>query len=99
MPINMANLDAALAALTAQVTETETVEASATVLIEGFSAAFTKEVAAALEKDAAANNESIRVATEAIAATAARFGASEDKLGAALLANTPSAPPVEPPVV
>ena len=75
MPINMANLDAALAALTAQVTETETVEASATVLIEGFSAAVTKEVAAALEKDAAANNESIRVATEAIAATAARLRA------------------------
>lgn len=87
MPANTTNLDAALAALTAQVAETEGVEASAVALINGFAAAVTAAVTAALTADNAATQTSIDAATAAIEATRARFAASEDALGAAVAAN------------
>jgi hypothetical protein len=91
MPANTSALDAALAALTTQVAETETVEASAVTLINGFAASVTAAVTAALEADNAADQTSIDAATAAIEATRARFAASEDALGAAIVASTPSA--------
>lgn len=91
MPINTTELDAAIAALTAQVAETETVEESATKLIEGFADAVTKAVSDALTADAAANEATVKAATDAITAVKTRFGQSEDKLGEAITANTPTA--------
>lgn len=91
MPADFAALDAAVSALTTQVQSTETVEASAVALINGFASAVTKAVSDALTADNAADAASISAATAAIEATRARFANSGDALGAAVVANTPSA--------
>jgi len=85
-------LNAAISALTAQVAETETVEASAVALINGFSAEVTKAVTDALTADNAADQGSIDAANQAIATVTARFAAAGSTLGAAVSANTPAAP-------
>lgn len=89
------DLDAAVTELTAAVTESETVDESAITLIKGFSGAVKTAVTEALEDDAAADEGSIKAAQEAIAAVTARMTASSAKLGAAVVANTPAAPPTE----
>ncbi len=91
MPVDTAALNASITSLTAEVSRTETTEDSAGALIAGFSAAITKAVTDALTADAAANATSIAAATDAINAVTARFAAADDKLGAAIVANTPSA--------
>ena len=94
MPADTTALTAALSELTAQVALTETVSDSAVTLIEGFSTAIIAAVTTALEADNAADQGSIDAATTAVLETKARFTASSDKLGAAIVAGTPSAPPV-----
>lgn len=86
-------LDAAIAALEAQATETETVGASAIVLINGFAAQVTTAVAEALAADDVTDQGVLDRVAASIEAVRARFGASEDALGAAVAANTT---PVEP---
>ena len=93
MPTDFTQLDAAIADLTAQVASTETVEASADTLIEGFAVQVQAAVADALTKDAAANAASIAAANNAIEGVVARFKASGDKLAAAVVAGTPNATP------
>jgi enolase len=88
-------LNAAITALTTQVAATETVEGSAAALLVGQAAAIQKEVDNALTADDAADQGSIQAANAAIAAVQARFTASANTLGAAVVANTPnSQPPV-----
>ena len=84
-------LNAAVAALTDQVEQTETVEGSAVTLINGFAAEIQKAVTDALTADNAADQGSIDAANAAIAAVTARFNASAASLGAAVSANTPPA--------
>jgi hypothetical protein len=88
MPANINPLTAAIDALTAQVAETETVEASAVAVINGFAEQVTAAVSAALEADNAADNASITAATNAIETTRARFASSAALLKA--VATTPS---------
>jgi hypothetical protein len=66
-----------LAALSQQVTETTSVEASAVTLIQGLSAQLTE----------VANDPA------AVTALAAKLKTSADALAAAITANTPAAPP------
>ncbi len=73
-----------LSALTAQVAETEGIEASAVALIQGFSTKIQEAVAAALAADDAADQGSIDAANAAIAEVTARFKASAGALGAAV---------------
>lgn len=89
--LDLTQFNASLDALTAQVTKTETVEAGASELIAGFSAAVAKAVTAALTADNAADQGSIDAANAAIADVTTRYQASSEKLGAAIVANTPSA--------
>ncbi len=92
MPIDTSALDAAIAAATTEVARTETTEDGAGKLIASFSAQVAAAVTAALTADAAANATSIASATAAINGVTARFAAADDKLGAAIVANTPVAP-------
>jgi len=91
-------LNTAITALTTQATNTETVEGSATVVLQGFAAQVTTAVAAALAADDAADQGSIAAANTAIAAVTARFVASAGTLGNAIIVNTPAAPPPPAPV-
>lgn len=84
-------LDAAIADLTDQVAVTETTEAGATTLINGFAASVTEAVTAALVADNAADDASVAKAQEAIATVKARFLASSTTLADAITANTPAA--------
>ncbi len=77
-----------LTALTSEVEATETVEASASTLINGFAEAAKTAVAEAL----AGSDADVTAAQGAIDATAARFTSSRTTLAAAILANTPQAP-------
>lgn len=92
MPVDFTALDASIASLTAEVARSETTEDSAGTLIAGFAAAVTTAVTNALTADAAANQVTIDAANKAIADVTARFSAADDKLGAAITANTPPAP-------
>ncbi len=94
---DVTRLNAAIATLTDQVAATETVEASASNLLLGFSSAIAKAVTDALAADNAADQGSIDAAMQAIADTTTRFQASAGALGTAVAANTPSAPPEPPP--
>lgn len=96
MPVDLTQLSATIDALTVEVARTEDTEDSAGALIAGFSAAIAKAVSDALTADAAANQGSIDAAQAAIAAVTARFAAADDKLGAAIAARTPPAPPAPP---
>jgi hypothetical protein len=87
MPVNLTGLNKTITDLEAQVARTEGTEESAGLLIQAFAEAIKTAVADALTADAAANDESIRVATEAVTAVQARFAAADDKLGAAIAAN------------
>ncbi len=89
---DFSQLEAATAELLTQVSETETVEASAKALIDGFADQVITALTAALEADANADNASIAAAIAAVRDVQTRLGASEDALGAAVLAGTPSAP-------
>lgn len=91
MPADLSGLQAKLDALTAQVAQTETVEASAVALINGFATAVTAAVTKAIQDDNNIDNAAIGTVTDAIEATRARFAASGDTLGAAVVAGTPSA--------
>ncbi len=88
-------LNTTIDTLTVEVARTEGTEDSAGVLIAGFSAAIAKAVTDALTADNAANQASIDAANQAIAAVTARFVAADDKLGAAIAANSPAAAPTE----
>lgn len=92
MPANFAELNAAIVALTTQVTATEGVTDSAVALIDGFAAQVTKAVTDALTADDAADNGSISAANSAIADVLGRFKAAGDRLGVAVAAH--STPPV-----
>jgi hypothetical protein len=83
MPVDLTALNEQVTALTAQVEQTEGVEASAMALISGFAAAIQKAVEADNAIDAA--NTAKVVAT--IAAVKSRFMASATALGAAVAAN------------
>lgn len=89
---DFAALQVQIDALTAQVADSETKEASAVALIEGFQAAVTKAVTNALTADNSADQTSIEAATSAISGVAERFKASAGKLGDAVAANTPATP-------
>jgi hypothetical protein len=93
MPSDFTALNQAIADLTAEVAEDETVESSAVTLINGFGAAVTTAVTAALTADAAANQTSIDAANGAIAAVVGRFVAARTPLAAAVVANTPAEVP------
>lgn len=88
MAVDMTKLNATITALTAQVQKTEGTEESAGALIAGFSQAIQQAVAAALTADDAADNGSIEAANAAISEVTARFAAADDKLGAAIAANS-----------
>lgn len=88
MPVDLSTLNQTITALTAEVARTEGTEDSAAALINGFSAAIKSAVDAALTADAAANAASITAANQAIADVTARFVAADDKLGAAIVANS-----------
>jgi len=88
MAVNLAALNATITALTAEVARTEGTEDSAGKLISGFSAAVAKAVTDALAADDAADQGSIDAANQAIADVTARFVAADDKLGAAVAANS-----------
>jgi hypothetical protein len=92
MPVDLSGLNATITALTAEVARTEGTEDSAGALITGFSAALKSAVDAALTADAAANQGSINAANDAIAQVTARFVAADDKLGAAVAANSGTPP-------
>ena len=92
MPADFSALQAAINALTDQVTNTEGTEASAVALINGFSAAVTKAVTDALAADDAADQGSITAAQSAISSVTSRFTASAAALGAAVAANSPAPP-------
>lgn len=96
MPIDTTALDAAIAALTVEVARTEGTEDSAAKLIAGFAAQVTTAVTAALQQDAAANAATVTAAQKAISDVTARFSAADDKLGAAVAANSPAPPPATP---
>ncbi len=96
MPADVTRLNAAIATLTSQVAATETVEASASALILGFSSAIAKAVTDALTEDNAADQGSIDAAMQAIADTTTRFQQSAGALGDAVTAGTPAAPPAPP---
>ena len=66
-------------------------------LLNGEAEAIKTAVAAALAEDDAADQGSIKAATDAITAVQTQFQASAATLGAAVTANTPSAPPVPAP--
>lgn len=87
MPVDLTQLNATIANLTAEVARTEGTEDSAGVLIAGFAKAISTAVAAALTADAAANATSVAAAQKAIDDVTARFAAADDKLGAAVIAN------------
>ena len=89
--VDLTNLNASIAALTTEVTNTEAVDTSVEAFIAGFSAQISKAVSDALTADAAANQVSIDAANSAIADVTARFTAASAKLGTAIVANTPSA--------
>jgi hypothetical protein len=84
-------VQAAITALITQVTNTTTVEAGATALINGEAAAISAAVTAALTADSAANATTIAAAQAAITDATSKFAASGNALGAAIVANTPSA--------
>lgn len=93
-------LNAAVEAATAAVTKVETVGGSAVELITQFSSLLLAEVTKALDADNLADQNTINAVTEVFNTVTARAVASSDKLAAAVLAGTPSAPPVEnPPTV
>lgn len=91
MPVDVTALNASIDALTTQVAATETVEASAVTLINGFAAEVAKAVTDALTADDAATQTTIDAANTAIAAVKDRFTASAGSLGAAVTAVTPPA--------
>jgi len=85
---DFASLNAALAALTAQVEETEGVAESAAALIAGFATAVQDAVAAALTADNSADDATLAAAAAAISTVAERFGASAAALGEAVVTNS-----------
>lgn len=95
MPVNLDNLNAAVAAAQAEITRAITLEDGAGVLIQALKDANTTAVAAAVTAALAADNATtqsvVDAATKAIADSTAPFAASDDKIAAAILANTPSA--------
>lgn len=99
MPADFASLTAKITELTTQVESTESIEASAVALINGFAVQVTAAVAAALTADNAADQGSIDATNAAIEGVRARFAASGAALGAAVVANTPGAPPPDPTTV
>jgi hypothetical protein len=86
-------LQAKIDALTAQVTQTTTVEGSAVALLNGFAAQIQEKVQAALDADDAADQGSIQAAAAAIDGVTQQFVASATALGTAVVANTPPVPP------
>jgi hypothetical protein len=95
MIVPFTDLDAAVRDLETAVAENETVDESAITLISGFSDVVKTAVTEALQDDDAADEGSIQAAQAAIASATARMTASSAKLGAAVVANTPAAPPTE----
>lgn len=93
MPANFTNLQAEIAAMLTAVTDTETVGDAAIAIINNTAAAIQAAVVAALTADDAADQGSIDAAVTAIGESRARLVAEKDKLGAAVTANTPAAPP------
>ncbi len=93
MASDFSALQAKIDALTAQVTATKTVEASAKALIIGQGDATKAAVAAALAADDAADQGSITAASTAIDGVTQQFAASAADLGSAIPANTPPATP------
>lgn len=88
--VDTTRLNQTIAQLTAQVEKTEGTEESAGALIAGFAEAIKTAVTDALTQDAAANQQSIDAATDAVDQVTSRFAAADDKLGAAMVANTGS---------
>ncbi len=92
MPIDTSKLQAAVDAAVAEAVRTTTTEDGAAVLIASLSGSITTAVTAALKADNDASQTTINAAVKAIADTTAVFAAGDDKLGAAIVANTPVAP-------
>lgn len=86
-------LDAIVSAITDEVAQTTTVEAGATVLINGIHAAEVAAVTAAIQADNEISNEKIAAIVTAMTAAKDGFVAARTPLAAAITANTPAAPP------
>lgn len=95
MSVNLSALQAQIDALTAQVTTTEGVEASAKAaivgLLSGQADAIAAAVTAALQADDAADQGSIDAAVAAIPPVTQRFMDSAANLAAAVPASSPAA--------
>ncbi len=90
MPVDLSILNASITALTTEVGDTETLDASVEAFIAGFAAQIQKAVADALTADAAANAASITAANQAIADVTARFTAARGPLAAAITSTPPA---------
>ncbi len=87
MPIDVTALNQSIANLVTEATRTQGTEDSAGLVLAQFSAAISTAVAAALTADANANAATLSAAQAAIDQVTTQFVASDDKLGAAIVAN------------
>jgi len=101
MPADFTGLAAAIAALTAQVTDTVGVEASASAVLAGVSTIVQKAVSDALAADNAVDDAAAATANAAVADALAKLKTSRDALATAVAANpgptpTPTPAPSQP---
>lgn len=94
MPAKFDALNKSIADLTAAVTKTIGVQASATNLLLGVSTIVQNAVAQALQSDNAIDDTAAAAANAAVADALAKLQASTDPLAAAVAANAPPPPPV-----
>lgn len=93
MPANISELTAAIDEAALQATKTTNTEDSAGVIISAQGAATEAAVAAALAADNITDQAVIDNATAAVRGVTSSFKTADDRLAAAILANTPAAPP------
>lgn len=91
--VDLTALNAAIERARAQAEKTAGTEDSAAVIIAAIREQIIAAVTKALTEDAAANQGSIDSAVAAINGTLDVFAEHDDKLGAAIAANSPPAPP------
>jgi hypothetical protein len=97
MALDFTTLNATIATLTTQVTNTVGVEDSAEVLLNGFSAEIATAVSAALAAEDVTNQATLQAVNDAITGVTTQFATSSAALGTAVAAN-PAPTPVTPPV-
>ncbi len=92
MPIDTTAVDAAVAALTTEVANTESVDTSVEAFIAGFAAQIQTAVAAAVDATTKGDQTVLDAAAKAVSDVTARFTAASTTLGQAIV-TTPPAPP------